>query len=140
MKETLKLTIGKHDLSISYDREDMLKAIEDSRKEFEEYYFVRVYTQGNALSEKEYMENIDEMKKRLYELTEEDSLRELINKAPKKKNGTFHKKRVVLEEGCKNSFYLCEWHNSWIYDAFRVVAVTDTLLEMRYESVTETPA
>lgn len=138
-----KYAIGKHEFIVICDKDEILKQIENERAEFEENYYQSNYTIGSEdgyLTKEEYNKNLDDMTSLLESITTEKKMTEFIEKATKKKNGTFYKNRVAFREGCDNTIFITEWHNTWIYNALSVSAINDTTLEIAYIKVTDTPA
>jgi len=137
-----KKNIGKKEFRVVCDKERILKSIQSDREEFEDNYYQRCYTVGHDdgyLTEDEFNENLDEMVEELEAVTTEEFMSNAIDKAQKKKNGTFYKNRIFREVGCDNTVYITEWHNTWIYNTLSIKAIDDYTLEIRYEKKTDTP-
>ena len=133
--------IGKINFEVRFDYDDIIKKMKDEEMAFEEKEFVSFGNdyEDETLSREEYIENIQIMRKNLEELIKEENLIKLIEKAQKKKNGTFYKGRIVDSYGCQNCIYICEWHNTWVYNELRVKVISDNVLRIAYESKTDTP-
>lgn len=141
MVETFTHTIGKHELSIIFDKDELRKQIESHITKYAEGYVPNgFFPEEGTLDEETYRKNIEDMLGLLDKITTETKLVEFIEKARKKKNGTFYKKGICFRQGCENSWYICEWHNTWIYMALVVSAISDTTLLMSYKEIVDTPA
>ena len=62
-----------------------------------------------------------------------------IEREQKKKNETFYNTRIVFRGGCDKSIFICEWRNTWIYNAISVDPIDDATLEITYRKITDTP-
>lgn len=91
-----------------------------------------------ALTEEQFNKNRDDFIAKIKEL-DEDRLRAIVRSWPRKKNGTFNRKNVkyLCENG--NTRYICEWHNTWIYDTVKVTADSDRELSVSFYTKTDTP-
>lgn len=138
-----KYKLNKHEFKVICNKEEILSQIEKDRSEFEDGMYQSYYTVGyedGYLNKQEYNANLDKMIEILNEITTKPKMVEFIEKAQKKKNGTFHKNRIVFREGCDNTEFITEWHNTWIYKALSVSPIDDITLEISYIKITDTPA
>lgn len=141
MVERFTHKVGKHELSVVFDKDELKKQIESEMDNFREGYVPNGFFPEEGYLDKEtYQKNIKDMLSVLEKITAESKLIEFIEKARKKKNGTFYKKGICYRKGCENSWYICEWHNTWIYMALVVSAISDTTLLMSYKEIVDTPA
>lgn len=139
----LKCSIGKQEFIVTCDKDEILAQIENERTKFEKDYYQSYYTIGHEtgyLTKEEYNNNLDEMIFILQQITmtDEKMLSFVVN-AKKKKNGTFYKNRVVFRQGCDNTIFITDWHNTWIYNALSVSPQSDTILKISYIKITDTP-
>lgn len=137
-----KHSIGKHEFTVICDKDSILAQIESQRDDFQKEYFQRYYTVGSEdgyLTKEEYLQNLDDMVALLEEITSETKMINFITNATKKKNGTFHKNRIAFRQGCDNTEYITNWHNTWIYKALSVIAINDLTLRIYYEKIVDTP-
>lgn len=127
------------------DQEAIQKRIDEQRTHFVEGDFVR-YEDGEDFSDfkgyltaEQYQANLDDFQKEFEKMLTPEFQHWAIDNAPRKKNGTFYKGRVVKRVGCDNCIFIQEWHNTWLYDALTVKAVDDYTLELTIGSITDTP-
>ncbi len=122
-----------------FDKKSLHKAIESMRNEWEDNNFVSYGTDSPSLNKEQFDKNCDMMLEHLDRMTTPKFQQWCIDNADRKKNGTFYKGRIVSREICDNCVFITEWHNTWIYDALTVKAISDTQLELTLNSITDTP-
>jgi hypothetical protein len=133
------------DFKFVADETALRERIEKLRKQYEERAFVR-YEDGEDfsdfkgyLTEPQYQANLDEFSKELDKMLTPEFQHWAIDNAPRKKNGTFYKGRVVKRVGNDNCIFIQEWHNTWIYECLTVKAIDDLTLELTIQALTDTP-
>ena len=126
---------------ISVDVDSMIRKAQNDKYEKDTFFaYGDSPEMGDpALTEEQFNKNRDEFIAEIRELESEDRLRSIVEFWPRKKNGTFNRKNVkyLCENG--NTRYICEWHNTWIYDTVKVVADSDRELSVSFYTKTDTP-
>lgn len=138
-----KVICGNKEFEFICDIEEIKSQIDEERGQFEPNQFQSYYTVGyedGYLDEPAYQANLDRMLEELEEMLEETNIQKYVESAKKKKNGTFHKNRVIERYGCDNTKYITEWHNTWIYNELCVVVYDDLTLALVYRNRVDTPA
>lgn len=128
-------------LNLNIDISDIEHKILNLKTEYEDFLYVpygkSLEFGDKALNEEEYNENIETFLNEFREAAKNPN--KIIDDFPKKKNGTFNRKNVVYLAECKNCVAIHEWHNTWIYYAVKVKARNDTILDVTFEKITDTP-
>lgn len=138
-----EMQVGNHMFKFICDVDEIKTKIEEERNRFEPNYFQSFYTVGyedGYIEEEAYQKNLDYMLEKLKEMIEDVNIQKYIESAKKKKDGTFHKNRVVERCGCDNTKYITDWHNTWIYNELCVVVYDDLTLSLIYRERVDTPA
>lgn len=123
--------IGSIDFKVLADKEGL---IEEAKKlaTFEEGSFVPLAgDELDILSEEEFNNNLNKFIKEISKACEDYSLIEVLNKMPKKKNGTLMKRRKEVVSYYENTVFFCEWYPCWSTYELRFASVSDTTLELQ---------
>lgn len=133
--------IGKTKFQVICDKDSILQTLESEREAYEGDIYVafRCTDDDGYLGKEEYLKNVEEISETLDDWLKEDSLIGFIEKAQKKKSGTFYKGRVIDTKGSGNCIYFTEWHNTWAYNELKVKAISDTVLKITYVNKNDTP-
>ena len=135
------ITVDKFKIYADFD--DIIKDATDYESDYDEDRYVKYgdsLEQGDsALTKEEYEANAKNFIEEIKALNNEQKLRNIIERWPRKKNGTFNRKNVEYLVTSGNTYYICEWHNTWIYATVKAVAVDDTTLRIEFFQKTDTP-
>lgn len=138
----ISVTEGKKNFSISFDADNIISGLNSKKGEYIEDCYLPYYTlyeDGKCYTKEEYDKNIDKMIEYVNNITSED-LENIIKGWTRKKSGSFNKRRIKVLYDCENCRYISEWHNTWIYDQLKVVAISDTELNIVLYEKVDTPA
>ena len=123
--------IGAIDFSVVADKETLIEKAKNLRT-FEEGCFVPIGgDELDILSEEDFNYNLNKFIKNIENACQDYALIDVINKMPKKKNGTLMKRRKEVVSYYENSVYFCEWYPAWATFELRFTAVSDTTLELQ---------
>ena len=131
----LNLAIGKNNLSITYDLEQIITDLEGLKDEFEDNHYVSLGyrefddTKRKYITREKYLKNIAIIVDKVEELKKED-MSQYINSFTKKKNGTFNKNKKIKIIDCHNSEFNGEYCGRWDYQALEVRTSSDTHLSL----------
>lgn len=137
---------GKKEFGISASEESILSSIRYLKDEYEQDEFVRYGTSPEFgdedftyIGETEYNNNVDKFEEEAAKYLTEEAMQEIIKNWPRKKNGTFNRRKVKELVDCANCLVIHEWHNTWIYYLVKVVAIDDYHLKLELYEKTDTP-
>ncbi len=129
-------------LTINIDIDGITKSILALKNEFEEDVYNRYGESpewdNDTFTKEEYEANVDEFLNDFNKSVE--NLSSIIDNFPKKKNGTFNRKNIMILAECKNCVAIHEWHNIWIYYVVKVTAIDDHTLYVSLYKKVDTPA
>ena len=130
------------ELKLVIDIERIEKEILLLKDEFEEEMYV-TYGKSQEFGDKtltidEYNNNVDVFLSDFRKsITNIDSI---IERFPKKKNGTFNRRNIRELASCDNCVAIHEWHNTWIYKVVKAYALDDTTIKVVLDEKVDTPA
>jgi len=123
--------IGSIDFKVLADKEGLIEKAKKLRT-FEEGRFVLLEgDELEILSEEEFNCNLNKFIQEISNACEDYSLIDVLNKMPKKKNGTLMKRRKEVVSYYENTVYFCEWYPCGATYKLRFTAISDTTLELQ---------
>lgn len=137
----VEVTEGRKKFTVIFEKEEILRQLEKLKESYQDDYYVEANTipeDGKYLSKEEYEKNYDEMIEYVSSIDEE-RVKDILREFPKKKNGWLNLKNVEYLYCCNNSEYICEWHNTWIYQTLKAKARDDMVLDIHLYEITDTP-
>ena len=137
----VEVTEGRKKFTVIFEKEGILKSLEELRESYQKDHYVEagmIPEAGKYLSKEEYEKNYDGMIEYVSSIDEE-SVKDILKEFPKKKNGWLNLRNVKYLYCCNNSEYICEWHNTWIYQTLKAKARDDMILEISLYEITDTP-
>lgn len=137
-----KFTVDGKEFTVNMDTAKLIDAFENGRfGEFDEGYveYGNSAEFGDAcLTEKQYKKYKSDYIQDIKSINEA-TLEAIVQTWPKKKNGWLNLRSVNYICSSNICVYICEWHNTWIYDTVKAVATGDSSIDIvAYERV-DTP-
>lgn len=131
--------------NVIFDIDELLKDF--SKSDFITFYEPESFVKyGNIpeygdpyMTETEYLLAVNDYIESIKALDNKDKLKSMVEKWPKKKNGYLNGRNVDYlceSDVCR---YICEWHNTWIYDTVKAVARDEKTIEIISYEKTDTP-
>ena len=124
-----------HTFTIIYDKERLIKMINNDRCTLEDFDDGYTTIGGeNLLSYDDYNRNLDAMIDAVNNNTQDEFLLKALESFPKKKDGTLKKRQILSVQRCNNSYY-SEEEYGYPTEELRFKAIDDTTLELDIKRV-----
>lgn len=125
---------GKHAFTIQANKDNILKEAASLKSGFEPDMYVAYGDSQEhddpCLTKEQFEQNANDFYAKVNDCLNEEVLSNIIKNWPRKKNGTFNRRNMQELAECNNCIYICEWHNTWIYQVLKVNALDDNTLQV----------
>ena len=137
---------GKYQFKIVVNEDSIVNSIRDMNIDFDEKRYVWYGTSPEFgednfkyITQEEFKKNVNHFLNTFMSYITENGLKDIIAQFPRKKNGSFNRRKIKELASCNNCIVIHEWHNTWIYYVVKVVSWDDHTLKIELHEKTDTP-